>query len=152
MLFSIIIPTFQNYKYFKNTIESIEENSSYKHEIIAHVNGADPVTENFLLTKASMEWFWEQLRSQADDDINPRFNLLKQDRPNLMGTSTLSITAGFDPLCDEGNKYADLLKESGNEVRKLHFPDLFHGFVNLTNLRTAEKGALTIFDKIRSYL
>lgn len=108
--------------------------------------------ENFLLTKASMEWFWEQLRSQADDDINPRFNLLKQDRPNLMGTSTLSITAGFDPLCDEGNKYADLLTESGNEVRKLHFPDLFHGFVNLTNLRTAEKGALTIFDKIRSYL
>ncbi len=51
MLFSIIIPTFQNYKYFKNTIESIEENSSHKHEIIAHVNGADPVTENFLLTK-----------------------------------------------------------------------------------------------------
>ena len=48
MLFSIIIPTFNNFKYFKATIESILENSSYKHEIITHINGLDNETEEYL--------------------------------------------------------------------------------------------------------
>ncbi len=51
MLFSIIIPTFNNFKYFKVTIESILENSSYKHEIITHVNGIDNETEEYLKKK-----------------------------------------------------------------------------------------------------
>jgi len=48
MLFSIIIPTFNNFKYFKVTIESILKNSSYKHEIITHINGVDNETEEYL--------------------------------------------------------------------------------------------------------
>lgn len=49
MEFSIIIPTFQNYKYCKLTIDSIKKNSSFNHEIIVHVNGIDEQTENFLI-------------------------------------------------------------------------------------------------------
>ena len=48
MEFSIIIPTFKNYKYFKLTIDSIKKNSSFNHETIIHLNGEDPETENFL--------------------------------------------------------------------------------------------------------
>tara|TARA_Y100000591_G_scaffold68841_1_gene57046 strand:- start:18 stop:884 length:867 start_codon:yes stop_codon:yes gene_type:complete len=48
MIFSIIIPTFQNFNYLKNTIESIELYSSYKHEIIVHINGVDNQTESYL--------------------------------------------------------------------------------------------------------
>ena len=49
MEFSIIIPTFQNYKYCKLTIDSIKKNSSYNHEIIVHLNGKDDETENYLM-------------------------------------------------------------------------------------------------------
>ena len=48
MNFSIIIPTYQNFNYFKNTVESIKENSLYAHEIITHINGEDSNTENYL--------------------------------------------------------------------------------------------------------
>ncbi len=51
MIFSILIPTFHNFKYLKNTIESIEDNSSFKHEIIIHLNGIDNETEIFLKNK-----------------------------------------------------------------------------------------------------
>ena len=46
MNFSIIIPTFQNFDFLKFTIESINKNSSHKHEIIVHINGKDKLTEN----------------------------------------------------------------------------------------------------------
>ena len=48
MQFSIIVPTFKNYKYLKTSINSIKKNSSYEHQIIVHINGKDEETENFL--------------------------------------------------------------------------------------------------------
>lgn len=48
MEFSIIIPTYKNYNYCKLTIDSIKKNSSFSHEIIAHLNGLDETTENYL--------------------------------------------------------------------------------------------------------
>jgi acetyl esterase len=62
------------------------------------------------------------------------------------------ITAGFDPLCDEGNEYAKLLEKNGNNISRLHFYNLFHGFVNLTNIRKAEQGTLEIISRIKAYL
>lgn len=108
--------------------------------------------DNFLLTKSSMEWFWNQLRSNNNDDLDPRFDLLKQRGFDCNETPTLMITAGFDPLCDEGNDYAKLLEKNGNNISRLHFSDLFHGFVNLTNIRKAEQGTLEIISRIKAYL
>ncbi len=48
MLFSIIIPTFQNYKYLRMTLESIFKNSEFKHQLIVHINGNDSLTKKFL--------------------------------------------------------------------------------------------------------
>ena len=47
-MFSIIIPTFNNIKYLKLCIESIKKNSTYKHEIIVHVNLGEDGTKEFL--------------------------------------------------------------------------------------------------------
>ena len=45
-MFSIIIPTFNNIDYLKNCISSIQKNSSFKNEIIPHVNeGSDGTIE-----------------------------------------------------------------------------------------------------------
>ena len=108
--------------------------------------------ENFLLTKSSMQWFWEQLRFSKADDNNPRFNLLKQDEIKKLQIKTLVVTAGFDPLHDEGVAYADLLENNGNEVKRLHFEELIHGFVNLTNIRKADASTIKIFETMKEYL
>tara|TARA_B100000123_G_C25731014_1_gene429277 strand:- start:214 stop:1236 length:1023 start_codon:yes stop_codon:yes gene_type:complete len=108
--------------------------------------------ENFLLTKGSMQWFWDQLRRSEADDHDPRFNLLKQEYAKELQTKTLIVTAGFDPLCDEGVVYADLLENNGNEVKRLHFEELIHGFINLTNIRRAESSTIKIFENIKGYL
>ena len=112
----------------------------------------DLYKEGFLLTRASMEWFWDQLSVKHDDNSDPMFNLLKQNKPKYSQTRSLIITAGFDPLCDEGHHYADLLEKNSNIVKKLHFPDLFHGFVNFTNLTGSKKAVKVIIKEFRDFL
>jgi len=108
--------------------------------------------QDFLLTKVSMKWFWDQLRFTEDDNENPRYNLLKQEKKRSSVPRTLIITAGFDPLHDEGSAYATLLENNGGEVLRLHFKDLIHGFVNLTKLRKANSATTKIFETIKKYL
>lgn len=43
-LFSILIPTWNNLSFLKLCVESIEKNSTYKHQIIIHVNAGDDGT------------------------------------------------------------------------------------------------------------
>lgn len=107
--------------------------------------------EDFLLTKKSMKWFWDQFRSSENNNENPRFDLLKQEGRTSL-SKTLIITAGFDPLHDEGSAYAKLLEKNGGEVARLHFDDLIHGFINLTNIRKANSATTKIFETVRKYL
>ena len=105
--------------------------------------------ENYLLTKASMDWFWKQLRANQENNQDPRFNLLKQRNKTNFQIKTSVITAGFDPLCDEGKDYAKHLKSQGNEVSQVHYPNLFHGFVTFTKLRAPKNAALGIIEEIK---
>ncbi len=105
--------------------------------------------ENYLLTKASMDWFWKQLRVNQENNQDPRFNLLKQRNKTNFQIKTSVITAGFDPLCDEGKDYAKHLENQGNEVSEVHYPNLFHGFVTFTKLRAAKNAALGIIEEIK---
>jgi acetyl esterase len=50
--------------------------------------------------------------------------------PSLKGAApALVLTAGFDPLLDEGREYADRLKREGVEVEYREYPDMIHGFI-----------------------
>ena len=39
------------------------------------------------------------------------------------------LTAGFDPLLDEGKQYVELLARAGVEVSYRNYPDMIHGFI-----------------------
>jgi acetyl esterase len=52
------------------------------------------------------------------------------------------VTAGFDPLRDEGEQYAERLAAEGVPVRDLRFPGLVHGFANMDGLLPAADRAL----------
>ena len=41
------------------------------------------------------------------------------------------LTAGFDPLRDEGRQYADALSEAGNRVQYVCFERQIHGFITM---------------------
>ena len=50
-MFSIIIPSFNNLKYLKSTIDSLKKNTSLKYEIIVHVNDGSDGTIEYLKRK-----------------------------------------------------------------------------------------------------
>ena len=47
-MFSIVIPTFNNLNYLKICFNSLKKNSTYKHEIILHVNEGSDGTLDFV--------------------------------------------------------------------------------------------------------
>ena len=108
--------------------------------------------ENFLLTKEQMKWFWHYFRAEDANNSDSRFDLLKIDNNNNFDTKTVIITAGFDPLCDEAEAYAAKLNDMGNKVKQIHYPSLFHSFINITRLKTAKLATMDIFKEIKKYI
>lgn len=47
-MFTIIIPTLNNFNYLKICIESIKKNSKFNHQIIVHINIGEDATQKFL--------------------------------------------------------------------------------------------------------
>jgi len=50
-MFSIIIPTFNNFEYLKLCLNSIKKNSKYNHEIILHLNDGSDGSLNYTIEK-----------------------------------------------------------------------------------------------------
>jgi acetyl esterase len=85
--------------------------------------------EGLFLTRADIHWFREAYLRDVDRS-DPRVSpLLAKDLSGLPPTIVLS--AGFDPLRDEGEAYARALEAAGNRVVLRRFPQLIHGFINL---------------------
>ena len=84
--------------------------------------------EGYLLTRKSMEYFRSHyLPRRADWDDWRASPLLA---PSLAGLPpALVITAGFDPLVDEGRAYAERLAREGAKVAYREYPDMVHGFL-----------------------
>jgi acetyl esterase len=76
-------------------------------------------------------WYTEQyLRSEADKS-DLRASPLRA--ASLAGQPpALIVTAGFDPLRDEGRAYGDRLREAGVDVVDREYPGQIHAFVSLT--------------------
>ena len=103
--------------------------------------------ENYLLTKKAMIWFWDKLINSEDNIDDEYLNLMKVNLENKL-PKTIIVTAGFDPLSDEAEKYAYLLHEKGNNVKQLHYPSMFHGFASMTRLNSAK---IAVVDFLTEY-
>lgn len=64
---------------------------------------------------------------------------------NLQGLPpALVITAGFDPLCDDGLNYADALSNAGCKVEYVNFSRQIHGFITMGGLIDETKTAVNL--------
>ena len=82
------------------------------------------------LTRSSMHWFIDTyLRSDADKADWRASPLNAETHGDLPGACI--ITAGCDPLRDEGEAYAAALKEAGVPVLLKRFDGQIHGFLTM---------------------
>lgn len=90
------------------------------------------VGKGYFLETELIAWFWQQyLTSPAEGELAKASPL----RGNLAGLpSATVITAGFDPLHDEGDAYARLLKRAGVAVQHINAPGAIHGFMSFIGM------------------
>jgi acetyl esterase len=100
----------------------------------------DLFDQGFLLVRQDMDWFAEQYARHADR-TDPRLSILRADVLDDVAPAVV-VTAGFDPLRDEGEAYAERLRDCGVPVLVRRFPGLMHGFINLTGVSRTARDAL----------
>jgi acetyl esterase len=82
--------------------------------------------EGYLLTKNGMVWFWDHYLRTDEDGFNPYASPLRAlDLKNL--PPAFVMTCEFDPLRDEGEAYAERLREAGVPVEAKRYDGLIHG-------------------------
>jgi acetyl esterase len=95
--------------------------------------------EGFLLVRSDMDWFTEKYLG-GDPGEDPRASILRAEELSGLPPAIV-VTAGFDPLRDEGEAYARRLRELGVPVLLRRFPGLIHGFINLTGVSPSSRDA-----------
>src|SRR3989442_210692 len=84
--------------------------------------------DGYMLTRDSMRWFAAQYLAGKDEAMDWRVSPLRA--ATLAGLPpALIVTAGFDPLRDEGEKYARRLRDAGVRVDYACYGGMLHGFV-----------------------
>jgi acetyl esterase len=86
--------------------------------------------EGYFLTHDLMEWFWKAYAPDADLTDVRLSPVLAEDLSGL--PPAFVLTAGYDPLRDEGRAYADRLIDAGVKTTYVNYPGTIHGFFSLT--------------------
>jgi len=90
----------------------------------------DEFASGYFLTKKGMKWFRSHYLEIPEQAYDPELLFLEQ---NLRGLPpAFVITAGFDPLRDEGKAFADRLAEYDVAVRHICYTDMIHGFLSFS--------------------
>jgi acetyl esterase len=95
--------------------------------------------DRFNLTANTMRWFREHYLTGLDQIDDWRASPLRASDVADMPPA-LIVTAGCDPLCDEGEAYARLLARNNVPVTYRFFPGQMHGFASMSGfLRAADE-------------
>lgn len=111
----------------------------------------ESLAKGFILERDVIEWFIAQYLPAGTDQKHPLASPLWRD--DLSGAPPAVIhTAGFDPLRDEGVRYARRLEDAGVRVIARTFGSLFHGYLNTTSLRAADDAVTQLSADARTLL
>lgn len=89
--------------------------------------------EGYRLTRDIARWFIDSYMQKSDDATDPKLSPLLADDVSLLPPAFI-LTAGFDPLRDEGQAYAAALNNAGVPCEHVCFEDMIHGFCIMPKL------------------
>jgi acetyl esterase len=121
-------------------------------DLVGRRPSRDLFGEGFFLTEDDINWYRDHYvpdpAGRSDPMVSPIF------AKDLSGLApAFVVTAGFDPLRDEGNEYASLLADAGVEVTHICEPGMVHGYANILAIGGETRAAqLRIARHIRSVL
>ena len=84
--------------------------------------------DGYFLTRSKMRWFIDQALASPEQRADPIAAPWKAELPQGLAPA-LVVTAGLDPLVDEGNGYAERLRGAGVPVEAHCLEGWPHGFV-----------------------
>jgi acetyl esterase len=91
--------------------------------------------DDFFLTAGDIAWCTKHYVGAHEMDAPLSSPLLNEDLAGL--SPTFLVTAGFDPLRDEGEAYGRALRRAGVQARCYRAPDMLHGFIKSTGVSPA---------------
>src|SRR2546422_2209271 len=103
--------------------------------------------EGYHLRRDAMMWFWEQYTRHPGERNEITASPLRASTQQLQGLPpALIITAEADVLRDEGEAYANKLREAGVRVTAVRFQGTIHDFVmfNAPAQTAATRGAIAL--------
>ncbi|AQA05997.1 lipase [Mycobacterium sp. MS1601] len=119
----------------------------------AHTRSRTLFADGFVLTGHDMDFFRHAyLDGSAMAVTDPRVSpLLAEDLTGL--PPALVVTAGFDPLRDEGDQYAAALDAAGVPVDLRRMGSMTHGFLNFAGLGGGvERSVAEMLSALRAHL
>lgn len=96
--------------------------------------------EGHLLTHSAMRWFQKQYLASGDE-VDWRASPLKAETLERLPQAYV-VTAGYDPLRDEGEAYARRLVEAGVPVTTRRYTGQIHGFLTMGKVIAQSSQAL----------
>jgi acetyl esterase len=99
--------------------------------------------DGYMLTRESMRWFSAHYLNGKEDAADWRASPIRAKSLAALPPA-LIVTAGFDPLRDEGEAYAARLRDAGVTVEYVCFGGMIHGFAAMGRVLDTALRAVTL--------
>ena len=93
------------------------------------------------LTTQAMEWFWDQYLQGDAHDKNP-YAIPQRATDFSALAPAIFITAQYDPLTSDSEKYAEALRKAGVTVEYREYAGMIHGFYSSMGVTPTAKEAI----------
>ncbi|MFD6292599.1 alpha/beta hydrolase [Streptomyces sp. NPDC060205] len=105
--------------------------------------------EGYFLRRDGMQWFWDQYTTDEKQRAEITASPLRATTEQLTGLPpALVVTGEADVLRDEGEAYANKLREAGVAVTAVRYQGVIHDFVMLNALRETHAAEAAISQAI----
>jgi acetyl esterase len=112
-------------------------------DLLADTRSLRESVDPLLFNRYSTEWYRKHYLADPADGLNPLVSPLRATDHSGLPPATV-ITAEYDPLRDEGEAYADRLRDAGVPVEHVRYPGMVHGFFTMSGVLDAARDAIAL--------